>query len=243
MVTYFRPRAMRSTLKLAAALLLAGSVQAGPQPYTAVYSTHWNGLDLTGSRTLTQQPDGSYQLSMTAAHWLMRIEESASFRYEGERLVPLHYQQHRDSFTSRQLLTNDFDWSTKVASSQRDDEHWQVPLTPTTFDRLSYQADLCRAFELSQGKVVHFDVIDKGRTRDYAFELVGKERVRTAIGLFDTLKIQRQRKDKERQTIIWVAPGPECLLVRLQQIEDGSRYELILRQATVAGKALSGQAE
>ncbi len=239
-----RPVAMTSAAKLGLALLLAPALAwTAPKPYAAIYSTHWNGLDLTGSRTLTAQPDGSYRLEMVASHWLMRIQESSDFRYEGPRLVPLRYAQHRDSLTGRRLLSNEFDWSRKLAVSKRDADSWQVPLSANTYDRLSYQAELCRAFEQSGGKPVHFDVIDKGKVKDYAFELVARERVRTAIGLFDTLKVQRVRKENDRQTIIWVAPTQDCLLVRLQQLEDGSRYELILREATVEGKSLQGEAE
>lgn len=255
MDTFCPPAAMRlrvARAALALSLLAASAASmAGPapvdpeglRPYTATYSSRWNGIDLTGTRTLEALPNGHYQLRMEVSHLLMRIHESAEFTYNRGQIQPLHYRQQRDSFTGLRKLELNFDWQAAQAQSIRDSEQWQVPLRPGTFDRLSYQSDLCRALQASGGKPVHYAVIDKGRTKDYAFEQVGRERVRTAIGLFDTLKVQRQRKDPDRQTVFWVAPAHDCLLVRLQQLEDGSHYELILREATLGGTPLRGAAE
>ena len=76
---------------------------------------------------------------------------------------------------------------------------------------------------LKAGDDLTFDVFSGGNRYVFAFNVIGRERITTALGTFDTLKIepsvlwlsQGNFRSQARETIIWVTDDGRHLPVRL----------------------------
>ena len=87
-----------------------------------------------------------------------------------------------------------------------------------------------------------YRVVDGDEVEEYAFRVVGEERVTTKAGQFDAVEVERVREpDARRETTLWFAKDWNYLLVRLSQIEtDGQHYQIMLKEATVNGQTVTG---
>ena len=84
-----------------------------------------------------------------------------------------------------------------------------------------------------------YKVMSRGRIKDYQFEILGEEVINTSLGEIPTLKVQRIRKDAKRQTIFWLAPAWNYLMVKIsQQEKGGEHYEMLLDTASIDGNPI-----
>lgn len=215
--------------------------EAGPalKPYDAVYHIEKGMLSTDAKRRLARQGDDRWRLSQEASVLFVSVKEIAHLELRDGRLRPLLYsyeqrpQQRRDERTT-------FDWENRRATTEvyrEKDRH--TTIEPGTFDQLSFQLkmrlDLLRG-EFEDGRV--YTVVDRGRLKQYRVERIGEEMLDTSLGTLRTVKLRQVRigKEDERETLVWVAPEWNYLLVRLIRYEDGDEYRLDLKSATVGGE-------
>ena len=91
-------------------------------------------------------------------------------------------------------------------------------------------------------EALRYQVISRGRLKEYRFERVSEELLNTPMGDIRALRVNRIREDNERETSLWFAPDMGYLLVKLwQREEDGEEYELLLKEGQLSGEQLKGQ--
>jgi hypothetical protein len=116
-----------------------------------------------------------------------------------------------------------FDWNAKTLTMQYKSNKASEPLPPNAQDRLSFLF----ALSLVPGKAdsVSYTIADgKGLSR-HVYRVVGRERIRTPLGEFDTVKMARQGDERETAEL-WIAAERAFIPVRLLVVEkDGTRYE------------------
>ena len=109
-------------------------------------------------------------------------------------------------------------------------------------DKLSYQFELRNQLVEAREKgedypELSYKIADGGHLKVYSFKIVGEERVRTPLGVFNTVKATRTDGNPDRVTDFWLAPQYDYLLVKFEQTEpDGDGFELVLRKAQFDGK-------
>ena len=128
---------------------------------------------------------------------------------------------------------------TGVANYDSKKKQRQVTLADGYLNRLTYQLQLQR--DLINGvSPLQYQVISRGRLKSYNFEVMGEEILDTPLGKINTTKVKRIRKDNDRETMLWLAPKWNYLLVQLWQREKGGGdYKIVLQQGTLNGDALS----
>ena len=97
-------------------------------------------------------------------------------------------------------------------------------MPPNAQDRLSFLF----ALSLVPGRAdtVSYTIADGKGLSSHVYKVVGRERIRTPAGEFDTVKIARQSDDKREKAELWLAAERAYIPVRLLVIEkDGTRYE------------------
>lgn len=127
---------------------------------------------------------------------------------------------------------------------------------PQTLDRLSMQ--LAIAHDLRAGReTMQYLMADTHRLRVYRFEVKGRERVETPVGVYDTIKVEltgRLRVDKAKgldidaaqtvddfegkdRTTFWLAPALSYLPVRVKHVDEdlGAFYMNMTRMETQVG--------
>jgi len=116
-----------------------------------------------------------------------------------------------------------FDWKAQTLTMQYQGNKASEPLPPNAQDRLSF------LFALSllpvRAESVSYSIADgKGLSRQ-EYKVVGRERLKTQVGEFNTVKVARKGEGRESAEL-WLAAERGHVPVRLVVVEkDGTRYE------------------
>jgi hypothetical protein len=217
---------------------------AHPYPeFTAGYNAKWSGgwfpINVDAQRSLRYQEDGSAELIFEADSAIAGVEEISNFRFLDNTIQPLQYRYLRSGLFKEADRNQLFDWQKKHIVNGDNQTvfkgHWHDQVQ----DNLSYimQATI----DLEQGKTQFtYPVFDRNKVKDFKFQVVGFESLKTNAGTLRTVKIQQiESKKGKKKTYIWFAKDYNYLLVRLKQKQkDGQTYEINLTSANINGKTL-----
>jgi hypothetical protein len=159
------------------------------------------------------------------------ISEVTRFNYQPTQPIqPLSYRYHRKVLGKSRKASIDFDWAKQSATTVVKDTPWKMQVPAGTQDKLSYQLQL--RLDLLAGKTdMTYAVADGGKLKEYRFKVTGEEQIDTPYGRYNAVRVMRDRgEDADRETLIWLAPELDYLIVRLEQTEsDGKTYALLLK--------------
>lgn len=202
--------------------------------FKATYTTAFDmGISLSGEavRQLQRTENGQWRFSSEAAAMMAGISEITRFDYRpSETITPLSYRYHRKVLGKSRKASIDFDWSRQSVTTVVKDKPWKMQVPAGTQDKLSYQLQL--RLDLLAGKTrMVYPVADGGKLKEYRFKVVGEEEIDTPYGRYNAVRVMRDRgADADRETLIWLAPELDYLIVRLEQTEsDGKTYALLLK--------------
>ena len=209
-----------------------------PLEFRAYYSAHKGSFRIAESvvelkRTGPQQ--FSYR-SVTKPVGLLamfrsdEVTEYSVWTLHQERIRPLQYRYvHKRSRKDRDVSL-EFDWDEQQVANTAQGHTWTMDIPEGTLDKFSVR--LAVMMDLADGveTPLEYAIADGGKLKHWRFAVLGTEQVQTPAGVFDAVKLQRlRRRDNERETYLWCAPGLDYLLVRMEHVEeDGSRYYLEL---------------
>tara|TARA_R100001198_G_scaffold55568_1_gene31533 strand:- start:2927 stop:3709 length:783 start_codon:yes stop_codon:yes gene_type:complete len=234
-------------IKPLAALLLGLSASAAGaielQPFSASYAADMKNIPVNGEaiHSLQANEDGSWNLSFSASMFVARLTEQSTLRVADDRIQPLTYHYERRGLGRGKEILQHFDWPQAQVTGTYKGESFSLPTEPGLLDKTTYQ--LALQADLAAGKTdMTYRVVDGDEIEEYAFRVVGEERVTTKAGQFDAVEVERVREpDARRETTLWFAKDWNYLLVRLSQIEtDGQHYQIMLKEATVNGQTVTG---
>ena len=217
----------------------SGTYQSPLVPSQIVYSASYNGLPIKVIRELKSADGRSFSVTSTAENILGRIEESGTFQLaEDKSLENRQYVYQRNVFGNQKKEQLTFDYEDNFAIYQSDDKRRKVVLDKPYHSRMSYQVQL--QWDLINGReTFSYPVIVRGRTKTYVFEKAGEEVLKTPLGPIKTIKMRRDREDSERETVLWLAPELDYLLVKLWQREDDEDFQINLEHGTINGEKLA----
>jgi hypothetical protein len=221
---------------LAVALAANSRAEAALEPYEATYEASLNSLPVTVTSTLETTPDG-YRISTSAANFLGELWEQETFHLAGQRIVVDEYQHRRAMLGNQRLEQLVVDTGQGIARYRRDHETREIPLVPDLLGPMSYQVQLRRDLAAGDAEFA-YAVLHRGKIKHYEFAREDIEPVALPSGTVDAIRVRRIRDDNDRETLFWMAPKLDFQLVKLRQIEDGDRYELLLTrlQAEAGGR-------
>ena len=238
---------LRNSLALVLLTQLSGLAAADPAlpTYRAEYTTTVSGMDVTLTRTLTEQA-GQYQLSQSGSKtFLVKLSEDASFTVKDGRVVGDHFVYQLSGITKRRREVI-FDENAGVIRSLRKKKWTEHPWSEDVLDRLSLQEQwrltLLRAD--TPPALVALSVVDGDRVKPKQFELVETVVTDTAVGPLNTLHYRERRDDPEkRQSDTWLATDHTFLMVRTEHVENGSKTVIELVSGVVGDQPIAGISE
>ena len=248
------PRLHKRALRLGAALLLlAGGVNAGgdnalPQPLAAFEAEYrvTNGSMQLGTTRISLQPHagGWRYRSVTEASGLASLFfsgkaiESSTLERHGDWLRPTAYRHIEPE--PEDNVEVDFDWAKETASIRDNDGTRELDLEPGTFDGFSVTLELIRALAAGEDGLEAPVIDDSGEQEVMAFERVTTERIEVPAGTFTAVRVDRIRRNSDRETISWLAPKHHWIAVRIDQRDDGE-LEGRLELTALAGAAAASE--
>jgi len=217
-------------LRLCLLLALAAcshALAAPPRKVEIAYDLKRNGMPLGAVTSTLEWSGGNYSVTE-------QVRGRGAFARSGEAvrsskgsvtrdgLRPLEFEDRR---TGRDTARARFDWSAKTLTLQYKGEPRTEALPAAAHDQLSYLYNF--AFRQPGSQPVTVNVSDGRGVSTYVYRAAGRERLKTAAGEFDTLRIVR-RKDApgDRGAEVWLAVDRHFLPVRIVLTEkQGARLE------------------
>ncbi len=217
------PRHLSHGFSLLIFLLAANTpVVAGlPDNFTAVYELEKSGVTIGETkRTLRRETDHYVFESVTRPKGIAKlftsgkVVERSTWRFYQQAPRPLTYTFSNSGSKKNRNVTLAFNWAENTVINTINGEPWNMPLENGTQDKLLYQLRLM--VDLPTRKpALRYPVADGGKLKYYDIEIVGKERIRTKLGSFDTIRLHRIKGS--RKTTLWCAEQLAYLPVRIEQ--------------------------
>ena len=233
-LTDFHPRSLLAVALLVLALGAWGETALAP--YTATYKASFNGIPVVITQTLATTSTG-YRVVTAAANALGEIHEQEDFHLADGAILVDAYRYERSLLGSKREEQLSVDRTQAVAHYLRNGDPRDIALRPGYLGPISYQVQLRR--DLIAGKTrFDYQVMDRGKVKQYAFQSEGADVIRTAGGDVNAVRVRRVRDDNVRQTFFWMAPTLGYQLVKLRQEENGDSYELLLNELSAPPAAV-----
>lgn len=208
--------------------------------FSATYDALIKGVSVTATREFKPVNDTISELNFNASSWLATLSETSQFSWEGEQIKPIQFTHERNLMGSERKKTLTFDWLNNIILSTTKGKTYTIPNPEQALDRLSFQLQLQYDLVNSRDGIA-YRIADKKRIKEYRFEIIGEEKLATAVGTLDTIKVKVVRENKKRVTYLWLAKNWHHLLVNLEQHnKDEKEFELQLTSATIDGKKVTG---
>jgi len=199
------------------------SASSFPREFTVYYKASISIFSGETKISLTADTDDRYVYeSATKITGFMsfigvNLLEKSVLKYINGRARPLTYT-YKNSKSKKRNAELTFDWEKKIVTNSIDSKPWKLAINPDTLDKLVYQ--LVMMDDLRQGKKkLNYSIADGGKLKEYNISIVGKEKLKTKLGEFNTLKLSRI--SGSRTTTIWCAIELGYLPVRISQKKKG----------------------
>lgn len=188
----------------------------------AVFAVSYNNAAAAGDAKLTiRNNQNNYDVSFNLNHSLLDAKQSAKFTVQNCNITPQSYSSStHPALRSNTSETLGFNWSNKTASRHHNkDGDSNFKLNQHFYDPMSlfFKA---RCDLMLGKKQLSYPLLYKGKQTTHQYNVIGTETVKTRIGEFETLVIQRQRSNKSRQTTFYVAPALDYLIVKIHHRES-----------------------
>jgi len=223
-------------------LLIFSSASFALTPFSAEYVANFK-LPFSGSAQISLFKQGdNWQYKFEASMLVAGITETSIFTIDdANKLVAQKYSYARSGMGGgnkniAQTFTKD-----GTVSIKRGDKATTIKTPNDVLDKSLYQIALQRDLAAG-GTEFSYQVLDGDELETYNFAVIGEDTVKTKLGKFKAIKVQRIRENSKRNTLIWFAPKLNFLLVKLEQSEtDGKNYQIVLKKAVIDGKKIKKQ--
>lgn len=211
---------------LAIALMgLSTQALAIPEAMTAVYNVYRNNTAVGFLQSSLKYSGAQYEYNKsTKATGLAklltkaRISEKSMGKVEGHRLTPLSYLY--DERTRSKTRVEQARFKGGQASGIYKDKAYSVPTPANVLDRATLELAVARDLKRALPHLV-YQVMERGEVKTYTFIRAGNEKLQTAAGEFNTIKVVVRRAESDRETTYWMAKEMDYLPAKMFHREKG----------------------
>ncbi|PSJ44671.1 DUF3108 domain-containing protein [Zobellella taiwanensis] len=212
---------LRKSVIALCGLMVAAQVSARDiDQMRAEFTVSLNGDQTRGVNTLTiDRNREQYHVHFALSHWLLDVDQKASFTWQDCTARPdtFNYKAKALGVTREERLV--FDRQTDMVLYQDKDGDQLLSTEGGVFDPVSFFFE-ARCDLMAGKQAFDYPVLRNGEIKSTPFKVVGEEPLKTGIGTFDTLVVERDRGDSKRKTRFWVAPELDYLLVQISHEEN-----------------------
>ncbi|MCA1798791.1 MAG: DUF3108 domain-containing protein [Xanthomonadaceae bacterium] len=229
----------RGLIALALAVGLASAPVAAPaeregglHPYTATYSVSRGNMRVGRMRVELARTDQGcwlYESHSRTTGFISflrdyRIHETTRFRVIENGVVPF---QHVYTLTGDRKDRNfalAFDWTELEVRGIVSGEAVTGELTPGAIDRHTILLSSVLDLRSKRPFPYRLMMIDRAEQKEVEVRIDGEERLNTAAGAFDTVRVVQQRvDDADKRLILWLAVAERHLPVRVASVDDDGK--------------------
>lgn len=200
----------------------AGAQQTQIDYVDAVFAVSYNNAAAGGTAKLTiRHRQDNYDVSFNLKHSLLDASQQASFSDKSCQITPQSYRATtRPALKSNSEESLNFNWTNQTATRQHSkDGNANFRLNQHYYDPMSLYFK-ARCDLMAGKKQLSYPLIYKGKEGTQKYQVIGTEMVKTGMGEFEALVVQRQRSNKNRRTSFYVAPALDYLIVKIEHRES-----------------------
>ena len=214
------------SLLLGLCFLIGSYSYAGEVVFSQDFKTRIQGISITTNRSLEITDEGTYVFLIKTSNFFVKLQEESVFeRLEDGSFRPLSNKSERKILGVSRKFSTTFDWNSMVATYERGDEIKETVLEPGMVDRTMYQYLI--ELELRSGNpVLNYQVVDRGRIRNYIFENLGVEDIEIEGQPMSASKLRRVSDDGDRETLVWMSVELDYEMVKIFHSDDGDEYTM-----------------
>lgn len=209
----------------AAAAPVEAPVAAGTQPFSAHFVAEWKGIGVASSDLVLKRdsaPDSwVYTWRITARGIFRLVYSDDLLQTSWFSLASSHVRTSRYvASEGSQEVKLAFDWDAHRARGTAQGKPLELILQDNTQDVLSIQVEVMQDLR-NDSLPAKFSIVDKDEVKEFLYTREGTERLRTALGVLDTVKIASQREGNNRILHMWFAPALGFAPVQAERTRDG----------------------
>tara|TARA_R110002073_G_scaffold3986_7_gene26755 strand:+ start:54345 stop:55076 length:732 start_codon:yes stop_codon:yes gene_type:complete len=180
-------------------------------------------------RRFFQKDDGKYAFSseskttgFIALFKKVHVLEVSNWDLIESNFIPLHYTYNRTKGKKKRDVDINFNWQTKRIVNRVNDSTWHMQTQPGVLDKLLYQLTIMS--DLKSGNVPKsYFIADGGKIKEYRFEYITDEIIKTPLGEFNTIKLARHKLNSKQETYLWCAYDLDFLPIKVINHEKDDR--------------------
>lgn len=196
--------------------------------YEAQYNIEWHGLKAgTSTHRLDTHSNDTYIVeskTLPRFKWIpIHFVEESKFIWDKRDIKPLRYFYDLKEARKHKKGMVEFDWDSKQVINKVGAEPYQKELTLGIQDKLTHALKLRIELLSSSTPKLKYIVAEDDEVKPYVFHIIAHERLQTAIGWLDTIKISHTSRSGKQFTM-WLAKNLEYAPVQVEQSKDGSVF-------------------
>lgn len=208
-------------------------LSALPAAFQANYSVAKGGMNLGNLHASLQYSGNKYQYhkftkatGVAALLTGIKITENTSGLFSGQNIVPQNYLFNQSRRSKARIDKIQFSGKNVIGSYKN--QPYNIATPHGIQDRASLELVLARDLALNKTRL-HYNVVERGRLKQYNFQKLGNEQVNTTAGNFNTIKVRVVRTGNKRETVFWMAPEIDFLPVKIRHKEKDDVITTVIK--------------
>ncbi len=212
-----------------------------PAFFKANYTLYSNGTQVgLMERHFYQQEDGNYTFrseskttGFIALFKKIHILEQSTWNLIDSYFTPLNYTYHHTKGKKKRDAEINFNWNKKQITNRVNESTWHMQTQKGIQDKLLYQLTIMS--DLMSGQIPDsYAIADGGKIKNYSFERISDELLKTPLGEFKTIKLALHKRNKKQENYLWCAYDLNFLPIKVTSTEKDDRL------STAIIKSLTG---
>lgn len=197
-------------------------------PFNASYQFSYNGKNLgTATRSLTQNGNNWTYTFAAKAGALASATETSRFSFVDNKINSNSFSRTSKVLVHNNSLNINFNPSSKIISSKKDDKSRSFPWKAGVLDELNAELQIREDLKAA-GLKNYYYIADAKSVDTRQFVRQGTETVKTSYGTFDTIKVLLKHDKADKNSVFWLAPKLDYLPVKMSHQDGKTSYGLLL---------------
>lgn len=180
-------------------------------------------------RRFFQRDDGQYSFrseskttGFIALIKKVLIVEESTWNLINSYFTPINYTYHHIKGKKERDVKINFDWQEKKITNSVNKSTWHMQTQIGIQDKLLYQLTIMSDLKSKQ-LPEHYAIADGGKIKQYQFERITDEILKTPLGEFNTIKLAMYKSNKKQETFLWCAYDLNFLPIKVTNTEKDDR--------------------
>ncbi|WP_089606587.1 DUF3108 domain-containing protein [Acinetobacter piscicola] len=197
-------------------------------PFQASYQFAYNGKNLgSATRTLSQNGNNWTYVFAAKAAAIASASETSRFSFNNGQINSNSFSRTSKVLVHNDTMTINFNPNTKTINTKKKDQPRSFAWKAGALDELNAELQVREDLKGS-GLKSSYLIADAKGLDSRRFVKQGTEKIKTAAGTYNTVKVVLTHDNGEKSSIFWLAPQLDYLPVKMSHVDGKTSYNLTL---------------